>query len=140
MSTERRDSRSALSTGTGRFGLRLGSPIAFGDCCGIGSMLADVVWKFLAYALDLIAMAAWDSLGEDRRHQRYVRSFHVGSPPFGQAAAPETSFDCPIGHPPIYSPAVFARLHRTLPLVPAASGCRMERYDGKGNLYFKHAA
>ncbi len=30
--------------------------------------------------------------------------------------------------------------HPTLPRVPAAIGCRTERYDGKRNLYFQHAA
>ena len=146
MSTQRRDSRSALSTGSSRFGPRYGSPVALGDCCAIGLKLADVVWKFLAFAFDLMALAAWNSLRVDRRHQRHVRSqwhvrfLNVGSPPFGQVAVPRPLFDCSIGHPPILTPAVFARLHRTLPLVPAAQRSRMERYDGKGNLHFKHAA
>jgi hypothetical protein len=30
--------------------------------------------------------------------------------------------------------------HPTLPRVPAAIGCRTERYDGKRDLYFQHAA
>jgi hypothetical protein len=30
--------------------------------------------------------------------------------------------------------------HRTLPRVPSAMSCRTERYDGKRNLYFQHAA
>lgn len=140
MSTQRRDCRSARTTILGRDGLRHGSPVASGDCCAISSTCADVVWKFLAFVFELIALAARNSLRQDRRNPRHVRSFRVDSPPFGQAASLRSLFDCSVGYPPILTPAVFARLHRTLPLVPAAPGCRMERYDGKGNLHFKHAA
>jgi hypothetical protein len=42
--------------------------------------------------------------------------------------------------PPISSSSDRVRLHPSLPQVPAASGCRTERYDGKRDLYLQHAA
>jgi hypothetical protein len=38
------------------------------------------------------------------------------------------------------SPSNLERLHPSLPNNPAAKRRRTERYDGKGNLYFQHAA
>ena len=42
--------------------------------------------------------------------------------------------------PPIPFLSGLARLHLTLPHAPAGSSRRAERHDGKGNLYFVHAA
>jgi hypothetical protein len=65
-----------------------------------------------------------------------------GSPPFG--AGPGGATGRPANHgfslPHIPSPSGFARLHPTLPRVPAGRRRWAERYDGKGNLYLQHAA
>ena len=42
--------------------------------------------------------------------------------------------------PPIPSPSGLTRLHWTLPQAPAADQRRAERYDGKRDLHFLHAA
>ena len=151
MSTQRRDGRSAPTTETGRRNMRHGSRLAL--CKDLAnranrSKKANAVlptWVFPAFASGqmqyLPATAASSTLQQDTRcdirNQQPVRSFGPGSPPVRQAAAHRPLFN---GYPPIPSPAVFARVHPTLPHVPAAFSSRTERYDGKGNLYFKHAA
>jgi hypothetical protein len=150
MSTQRRDGHSASTTETGRRGTRHGSRLAL--CKYLANRAnrwgqanaVSLTWDFLASASGqtayLPSMAARSTLHQDIRSQQPVRSFCAGSPPVRQAAAHGPFFDRIIGYPPIPSPAVFARVHPTLPHVPAAFSCRTERYDGKGNLYFKHAA
>ena len=156
MSTQRRDGRSTPATEIGRRSLRHGSRLA--HCKdranrAIRSELADAVLNprsFPAYASSetthLPAIAARNTLQQDTRNQQNVRSFCPGSPPLGRAAglSPLRLIGYRLfGYPAIPSPAVFARIHPTLPDVPAARHgglCRTERYDGKGNLYFKHAA
>jgi len=143
MSTQRRDGRSAPTTVTGRRSMRHGSRLAHCKDRAIRSKQADAFpprWNFPALAFGRTAIAALDTLRQDHRRQQHVRPLCPGSPPFRQAAALEASFDCLIGYPPISSPAVFAPPHRTLPHEPAAFSSRTERYDGKRNLYFQHAA
>jgi hypothetical protein len=149
MSTQRRDGRSAPTTETGRRSLRHGSRLAQRkDLANRANRLGQanavsLTWDFPASASGLTAylpaMAARSTLQQDTRNQQPVRFFCPGSPPVRQAAALRPFFDRFIGYPPI-PPAVFAPFHPTLPHVPAAFGCRTERYDGKGNLYFQHAA
>jgi hypothetical protein len=150
MSTQRRDGRWAPTTEIGRRSLRYRSRLAQGRDLANRSKQANAVlptWSFSAPnafdrmvfpAAHLPAMAARNPLQQDTRNKQHVRPLCPGSPPLGRAAGfgPLRL----IGYPPIPSPAVFARLHPTLPDVLAASGSRTERYDGKGNLYFKHAA
>ena len=154
MSTQRRDGRWAPTTETGRRSMRRGSRLA--RCKEVQNRAnrlgqanaALLTWSFPAYAsgrviclaAHLPTIAAPSTLQQDTRNQQPVRSLCLSSPPVRQAAALETFFDRLFGYPPIPSPAVFARVHPTSPHVPAAFGCRTERYDGKGNLYFKHAA
>ncbi len=65
-----------------------------------------------------------------------------GSPPpgagrraaFGIPASPRSSL------PPIPFPSGFAPLHQTLPQAPVGYRHRAERYDGKRDMYFLHAA
>lgn len=146
MSTQRRDCRSARRTGKGSMSLRCGSRLAVGEDRVTGGVWAEMVWTFFAYAAGLMAIAARIPLRQDRRNSRrdrfqwHVWSLSSGLPPFRQANVSKASLDCSTGYLPILSPAVFARSHRTLPLVPAAQSSWMERYDGKGNLHFKHAA
>ena len=147
MSTQRRDGRWAPTTEIGRRSMRHGSRLA--RCQDLQNRAnrfeqtnaALLTWSFPAYAsgqtAHLPAIAVRNTLQQDTRNQHPVRSFCPGSPPVRQAATLSPFLDA---YPPIPSPAVFARVHPTLPHVPAAFSCRTERYDGKGNLYFKHAA
>jgi hypothetical protein len=151
MSTQRRDGRSAPTTETGRMSMWHGSRLAFcKDLANRANRLGQanavsLTWDFLASAsgqtANLPHVATSSTLQQDSRsdtrNQQTVRSFCPDSPPVRQAAALIPFFNA---DPPTPSPAVFARVHPTLPHVPAAFGCRTERYDGKGNLYFKHAA
>jgi hypothetical protein len=88
----------------------------------------------------LPARLAANSLQSDRRTRQLVRLvlfIRSGSPPppgGRRVSVFRSSF------PPIPLPPGLARLHRTLPQVHAALSCRTERYDGKRNLYFQHAA
>jgi hypothetical protein len=154
MSTQRRDGRWAPTTETGRRSMRHGSRHA--RCQDLQNRAnrsgqanaallksdfpAYASGRVICLAAHLPTIAAPSTLQQDTRNQQPVRSLCPGLPPMRRAAALETFFDRLIGYPPIPSPAVFARVHPTLPHVPAAFGCRTERYDGKGNLYFKHAA
>ena len=80
----------------------------------------------------------------DRRNQQRVRLLVLfvchGSPPLRQAAARRPLLRRHSGDSSDPSPAVLARFHPTLPWVPAAMSCRTERYDGKRDLHFQHAA
>ena len=148
MSTQRRDGRSAPTTEIGRRSTRHGSRLA--HCKDLANRLGQAnavlpAWVFPASASgQMSAMAAPGTLQQDTRsdtrNRQPVRSFCPGSPPVRQAAAHRPFLDRLIGYLPIPSPAVFARVHPTLPHVPAAIGCRTERYDGKRNLYLQHAA
>jgi hypothetical protein len=148
MSTQRRDSRWAPTTEAGRRGMRHDSRLAHGKDLANRAKLANAdlpAWVFPASASgQMSAMATRSTLRQDTRgdarNRQPVRFFWPGSPPVRQAAALRPFLDRLIGYPPIPSPAVFARVHPTLPHVPAALGCRTERYDGKGNLYLQHAA
>jgi hypothetical protein len=144
MSTQRRDGRSAPTTETGRRSMRHGSRLAQGkdlanraNRLGLANAVSPT-WNIAANASgDISSMTAPSTLRQDTRNQQPVRFLCSGSPPIGQAAALRSFIDT--GYPPIPFPAVFARVHRTLPHVPVAIGCRTERYDGKGNLYIQHA-
>jgi hypothetical protein len=84
--------------------------------------------------------AATNSLISDHCNQQPVRLLQPGRPPIGQAAALSPTRQLQFGSPPIPSYAIEARVHRTSPWVRSALRCRTERYDGKGNLHFQHAA
>jgi hypothetical protein len=90
------------------------------------------------------AMAATNSLSSDYRNQQLVRlvlfGVRPGSPPSRQAAGRKQLPPFPFGYPPIHSYADRARSHPTLPRITAAMSCRKERYDGKRDLHFQHAA
>jgi hypothetical protein len=163
MSTQRRDGRWAPTTEIGRRSLRHGSRLAQSKALANRANrleLAEAVWSFPAAnasgrmvspVAHLPAIAFRQTLQEDThcdtrcdtRNGQHVRSNCPGSPPAGRAAGLK-----PLGligyrlfgYLAIPFPAVFARLHPTLPDVPVAFCSRTERYDGKGNLYFKHAA
>jgi hypothetical protein len=166
MSTRETGCRSAPTTETGLVSTRHGSRVATGDDRANRSEQADALppsWIFPAYASYELAgpaspqaTAARITLRQDDRSQQQSRYDCPGSPPLGLPAAHSPAVDCLTGSPVNPLPAVFARLHRTLPHVPAVrhvspatktcrrgpqcGGFRTERYDGKGNLHFKHAA
>jgi hypothetical protein len=86
----------------------------------------------------------WDCLRAQfaslaRRHRPDKRR---SSPPLGagQSAATGTPATHGASPPLISSPSCLARLHPTLPRVPAGRRRWAERYDGKRDLYLQHAA
>jgi len=89
---------------------------------------------------------ATNSLQSDHRNTQLVRlvllNIRRGSPPPGAeshaVAVTSKSFGSSISHIPSLSGS--ARLHHSLPRVPAARSSRTERYDGKRDLYLQHAA
>lgn len=89
---------------------------------------------------------ATNSLQSDYRNTQLVRlvplSTRLGSlPPGGSrraAAVTLQSFGSSTLHIP--SSSGLARLHPSLPRVPAVMNSRTERYDGKRDLHFQHAA
>ena len=83
------------------------------------------------------------SLQSDHRIvQLVLQELRHGSPPSRASLGAETG--TPANHgsslPHIPIPSGHARLHRTLPRVPAGRRRWAERYDGKGNLYLQHAS
>ena len=101
----------------------------------------------LASCTDRAGAPGWvttNSRRSDRRNQQRVRLVDLyirfGSPPLRQAAAGRPLLKSSSDFPPDPSPAVLARLHPALPRVPAAMRRRTERYDGKRDLHFQHAA
>jgi hypothetical protein len=85
------------------------------------------------------ARVATVSLQSTSRSQQHVRTL-LGSPPSGQVTARRVLRRRSLGCPQIHPPAVCSRLHPTLPWAPAGLGRRTERYDGKRDLHFQHAA
>jgi hypothetical protein len=79
-----------------------------------------------------IVTAAWNSQQDVNRE----------SPPPGSgfSAATGTLTTRRSSLPFIPSPSGFADFHPALPLFPALNSCWTERYDGKRDLYFQHAA
>jgi hypothetical protein len=89
------------------------------------------------------AWLATNSPQSGYRIVQFVRQeLRHGSPPFG--AGPGTATGTPATHgsdlPHIPSPSGHARLHLTSPRDLAGRRRQAERYDGKRNLYFQHAA
>ena len=86
-----------------------------------------------------------NSLRSDRRNQQRVRLVVLfvrhGSPPLRQAAQAEAVSQASFRAFAQTRPCrLRARLHPALPRVPAAMNGRTERYDGKRDLHFQHAA
>ncbi len=165
MSTQRREYRSQRTSCTGRaggLGTAFGGPIARHDCANAGGGTAPP--GISTYhpsdrhpspgalashpneedlSLGTLARAATISLQLGYRIvQLVLQDLRHGSPPSGAGLGAETG--TPANHgsplPHIPNPPGLARLHRTLPRVPAGRRRWAERYDGKGNLYLQHAA
>lgn len=116
-------------------------------CAGAGGETAPL-WSIFWSAW---AWLATKFLQTDQTPGQLVRSTikteRTGSPPpleahrlllrvgaFGIPVSPRSSL------PPIPFPSGLSRLPLTLPQAPAADQRRAERYDGKRDLYFLHAA
>jgi len=149
MSTQRRERCISLAAKIGRVAARLGSRLLpssdrasrleIDPCCSRSrSLAADPENRTAPPATP--EWKATNSLQSDRRNQRPV--FHVpldmrfGSPPVAHRSAKRAL----VYGLALHSPAVHSRFHRTLPWAPAAVRRRTERYDGKRDLYFQHAA
>jgi hypothetical protein len=63
-----------------------------------------------------------------------------GVHPQGQASAFRLPPQLSSGDPLLHFPANCALVHPAVPRVPVATRSRTERYDGKRDLYFQHAA
>ena len=140
MSTERRDSRSAPATATGRQSVRIGSRPAHCSDRAFPSEPPDIHWIFPVSASERERPRARTAQLDDYLHQQAGQRLCHGSPPFGPAAGHRSLFDRSIGNPLRTLSAVFAPIHPSLPQDPAAMRRRTERYDGKGNMYLQHAA
>ena len=153
MSTQRREVRSSLAMKIGRiaarFGLRLfrgkgrANGLEASFCCLPAQSLASDIASRTAPP-DGPECAATSPLQMDHTDQQPVRlvlqDIRRGSPSLAQAVA-----RIPLGHrspgsPPIHFPVESSRFHRALPCAPSAECSRTERYDGKRDLYFQHAA
>ena len=161
MSTQRRASRSTPSTKTNRWesrdGLRPTGCMEGED--GLELSSSGLLVSAFSAQIDHAdagggraprglrrALTSTNSLQSDYRNTRPVRLVSLNirpiSPPAraaqGAAAATLKSFGS--SFQPIPSSSGFARLHPSLPRVPAALRRRSERYDGKRDMYFQHAA
>jgi len=91
-------------------------------------------------------LTSTDSLQQDYLNTRLVRlvalNIRPGSPlsRAGHRAEAVALKSFGLSFLPIPSPSGFARFHLSLPRVPAALRRRSERYDGKRDMYFQHAA
>jgi hypothetical protein len=153
MSTQRREVRFTLAEKICRLGMRLGSWLAKRRDRVEGSendFPSPSTRNFPASYASRTAppetpdRVATNSLRLDQRNQQPIRlallDIRLGSPPLGQASLRRSSGPCSPGFLPIHFPAMTSRFHRTLPWAPAALCRRTERYDGKRNLHFQHAA
>ena len=85
------------------------------------------------------AREATETLRSKKPNQQHVCVL-LGSPPTGAVAVWGSLRQRSLGFPPIQTPAECSRFHPTLPWVPTGLRQRTERYDGKRDLYFQHAA
>jgi hypothetical protein len=157
MSTQRPEARTHLATTICRMLVRLGLQLFRGEGRSNkpeASFRSSPARSFAQDAENQTAppaipdRAATKSLQPDHTNQQPARlvpmNIRLGSPPLVQAAfrwhCDDRSRDRSEGSPPIHLPVVSPRSHRALPWAPAAQCRRTERYDGKRDLYFQHAA
>ena len=115
---------------------RWNGPAGFSAWLATKSLLSDYRIVQLSLSLCLYSCSASPACTAS------PASLHHCSPLFGFSFGVETSTSATYGSsmPHIPSPSGLARLHPTLPRVPAGRRRWAERYDGKGNLYLQHAA
>jgi hypothetical protein len=157
MSTQKRVNRSQQTRCTDRMGagcIPLPGPIARYVCAaakGRTAPMMSILWSALVWVATKFLHSDYHirQLG-----QPLLKADRRGSPPprvacraplgrqtaLGKQASPRSSI------PHISYPSGSERLHRILPhgpigpQAPAGSNRRAERYDGKRDLYFQHAA
>ena len=151
MSTQKRVNRSQPIKCTNRAGVGcIPLPAAIARCVcaaanGRTAPLVSIFWSALVWV-------ATNFLHSDHHFRQLVRPVFQagrrGSPPppgrrravLGKLASPRSSI------PHISYPAGFARIHPSFPegpfgpQAPAGQSRRAERYDGKRDMYFQHAA
>ncbi len=151
MSTQRREDRSQRTSCMGRagvLGIAFSAPIARHDrASASGGTAPPGIPVYDTSDEDLSpgtpGRAATISLQSDNRIvQSVLQYLRLGSPPSRAGLGAETGTPASHGSslPHIPHPSGLARLHPTLPQVPAGRRRRAERYDGKRNLYLQHAA
>ena len=153
MSTQRREVRSTLATKIVRLAERLGSWLARRKDRVESSEIYSPrpsTRNFPALAAGRTAppeisdRVATSPLRSDQHNQQLIRiaprDIRLGSPPSGQASSRRFPWRCSPGDRPIHILAVTSRFHRAVPWAPAALRRRTERYDGKRDLHFQHAA
>jgi hypothetical protein len=154
MSTQRRETRVTLAMKIRHMVARLGS-IVLGSQNRWNKLNADSSSSLPARRFaqndverqtappEIPDCAATNSLQRDDNNQQagglVVACLRLGSPPewcepFGPQFRSSPDFFA------IHFPAMNSRIHRALLWAPAAERCRTERYDGKRDLYFQHAA
>jgi hypothetical protein len=155
MSTQRREERFSLATKVSRLGARLRSwcarwknrAVGVGDesqSCSARDPEANA--KRPTAQPESPALVAKKSLQMDLRRQETAKhvqlslSIRLGSPHMNLAALHGPSYERSQGSPPVHLPACGSRFHRSRPWAPAALRRWTERYDGKRDLHFKHAA
>jgi len=162
MSTQKRASRSSRSADCGgenwrrrqrtscteRAGVR-GSLVPpslarFGcaDAGGVTAPLLSILWSIGAWVATKFLHV--DSPTRHRVRLVLKAECKVSPPPFGAHRPRLGDLGVPVfprsSLPPIPFPTGLTRLHWTLPQAPDAHQRRAERYDGKRDLYFLHAA
>jgi hypothetical protein len=150
MSTQRREDRNSSATTIRRRGFwsRLWLATCKDRVCSLGSTtptpparnLHAIATGRTAPPVMLPTSEATNSLPSDYQSQQPARLLRLYSPPPGKAIARRPLLERPRVYPPTPLSAVSAFLHPALPRVPAALCRRTERYDGKRDLHFKHAA
>jgi hypothetical protein len=165
MSRQRRVERTHFAAKICRSVLRLGSRLLRGArrLCSLEESFRCPTARSIARASRIQtappAIAAWlatNSLHPEQSNRRSklraIVRIRSGPPSLGSAAigrldhdrsqdrSRNRSYDRSPGITHIPSPVVSSRFDRALPWAPALICCRTERYDGKGNLHFKHAA
>jgi hypothetical protein len=152
MSTQRRENRSTPATRTirkGKWSSRRRTSCAERTRVSGGNPAGSIVQFARADASVVTALPeipdwmATNSLQTDQPIEQLVgQGNRRGSPPPGRdvRAATGRSATLRSSHSLDLIPSVFARLHPTLPQAPAAVSGWAERYDGKRDMHFKHAA
>ena len=154
MSTQRRENHSTPATKINRRGPRIRRQ--HGSCTRSAKDSGPVCPAPMALDRRALATvgtapysAATGSLQSDHSYLNFVthawnfqQDIHRGSPPHGAGFSAATGTLTTRGSslPFIPSPSGFADFHSALPQFPALNSRWTERYDGKRDLYFQHAA
>ncbi len=137
MGTQRRENRWQRTSCTERAGISAENfllPVAqLIRAQASGGTAPPVFWAWLATISLHLEYRIGQLVRQDNRR---------GSPPPGAGRRPVTATPATLASsfPLIPFPSGFARIHPTLPQVPAGESRWTERYDGKGNLHLQHAA